>query len=100
MPSEADARVWYEFVCERLADELGGRYPTADSEPAVGVYRAGLGEAQAAQQGFVEAVYRNDQGAAQIAWRELRVIADRWSSHPDFPGPDHLPVREGGVDGE
>ncbi|MEU2916339.1 hypothetical protein ACFYM3_41710 [Streptomyces massasporeus] len=100
MPSEVGARVWYEFVCERLADELGGRYPTVDSEPAVGDYRAGLGEAQAAHQGFVEAMHRDDQGAAQIAWQELRDIADRWRSHPDFPGPDLLRVREGGVDGD
>ncbi|WSM44630.1 hypothetical protein OIE80_34755 (plasmid) [Streptomyces cellulosae] len=50
------------------------------------VYRAGLGEAQAAHQAFVEAVYGGDLGAARVAWGELVSIADRWRGHPDFPG--------------
>ncbi|MBC7272246.1 hypothetical protein ACF09G_36355 [Streptomyces albogriseolus] len=75
----------YEFVDARLDEELRGRYPTADSEPAVDVYRAGLGEAQAAHQAFVEAVYGGDLGAARVAWGELVSIADRWRGHPDFP---------------
>lgn len=68
VPSEAVVRAVYEFVDACLDEELRGRYPTADSEPAVDVYRAGLGEAQAAHQAFVEAVYGGDLGAARVAW--------------------------------
>ncbi|KUL27329.1 hypothetical protein ADL12_30240 [Streptomyces regalis] len=87
MPSEAVARAVYEFVDARLDEELRAEYPTADSEPAVDVYRVRLGEAQAAHQGFVDAVYRGDLDAARAAWGELRSFAERWRSHPGFPEP-------------
>jgi hypothetical protein len=81
VPSEAWVRAVYEFVDVRLDEELRAGYPTADSEPAVDVYRVRLGEAQAD---------RGDQDAARLGWGELGGIAERWQAHPDFPGPGPL----------
>lgn len=86
VPSEAWVRAVYEFVDARLDEELREEYPTADSEPAVDVYRVRLGEAQAAHRGFVDAVHRGDQDAARLAWGELGDIAERWQAHANFPG--------------
>lgn len=87
VPSEAEVRAVYEFVDARLDEELRAEYPTADSEPAVDVYRVRLGDAQAAHRDFIEAVNRGDLDAAWVAWGQLGGIAAQWQAHPDFPGP-------------
>lgn len=85
--TEASARGWYDFIAERLAEELREKYPTADSGPAVDEYREKLQTAQMKHQGFVDAWHSGDPEQVENGWWGLKNIADQWRTHPEFPEP-------------
>ncbi|MFF1600797.1 hypothetical protein ACFVYV_25365 [Streptomyces mirabilis] len=84
---EAGARTWYEFIRERLDEELREKYPTTDSTPAMDEYRDQFHAAQTEHQAFLDAWHRGDQDLARNEWWGLKNIADKWRAHPEFPEP-------------
>ncbi|MER6109329.1 hypothetical protein [Streptomyces hirsutus] len=85
--TEESARVWHDFIAERLADDLREQYGTADRGPGVGEYREKLREAQAKHQRFADAWHSGDPDRIENGWWGLKNIAGKWRTHPDFPEP-------------
>ncbi|MER5737337.1 hypothetical protein ABT117_16885 [Streptomyces sp. NPDC002262] len=84
--TEQSALTWYEFIRDRLEDDLRAAYPLQDDGPAA-TYREQYGRAQEAHQRFL--TERDGGGDYEIeqAWWGLKNIADGWRQHPDLPEP-------------
>ncbi|MBK3639507.1 hypothetical protein [Streptomyces sp. MBT33] len=82
---EPTALAWYEFVQERLAEELHEAYPTTDSTPAVDAYREQYRAVQANHQDLVDALHRSDPMAAEEHLGGLKDRARKWVAHPGHP---------------
>lgn len=83
---EVTARAWYEFVRERLEDELRDAYPLPDESP-IDAYQAERRGAQEEHLQLVDALARGDNDAAEDHFWGLRNRASKWKAHAEYPVP-------------